>query len=640
MKPFFHYDNKIVKSISILAVVIAPNLLLLSCGKEKPIPFIDKTPYLEARNGLSDSQRKEFYHLSEGGDFIPRYIFDALQRADGGKFAEKMHEYGFIQDPLMEKGSELPIGVSVAKSKILGIEMVGFSCAACHVSDIHYKGKRIRIDGAPNTLNVYPFYSDVLEAAEKSLNDGEKMFQMFKKAGFLKDSTREILDEHATMKSLEEKSELSKGISDKLNELNQSEIGQLNEAYVKQGRSHLETKLFGALDQKDIRVDQHVESLFPLNQESGLLGETSSRKGKLRDLFNDYLTHLRLMWGHVEWLRKYVASNEVHGGTPLGHGRVDAFGTARNLIFLEVEDYLPCTAPVSIPHLWGFKENRWLHWNANTNTVMQRNIIQALGTGAVVDPKTLATSIHFENLDRLDALAGLSTSPAWPTELLGSIDELKAARGKIIYTEKCGYCHDAGKRVDGFFEYPLFALSDGSVPVDEKVSTDPMQARNFNREVNGKSFAQSVFETAEKIEKRYYDANRISEEQQRKWQGAGRGDRQWRSPLSDTNTKPPTQPAYPARGLAGTWATAPYLHNGSVPNMFSLLSNANERPTVFTVGLREYDPVKMGFEQQDTPKASHTFDTTLPGNSAVGHEFGTDLSTDEKYDLIEYLKTL
>jgi hypothetical protein len=40
---------------------------------------------------------------------------------------------------------------------------------------------------------------------------------------------------------------------------------------------------------------------------------------------------------------------------------------------------------------------------------------------------------------------------------------------------------------------------------------------------------------------------------------------------------------------------------------------------------------------QPTPVA--TFDTSKPGNSNAGHPFGTELSSREKVDLIEYLKT-
>ena len=44
----------------------------------------------------------------------------------------------------------------------------------------------------------------------------------------------------------------------------------------------------------------------------------------------------------------------------------------------------------------------------------------------------------------------------------------------------------------------------------------------------------------------------------------------------------------------------------------------------------------MGF----TDEGVYVFDTTSPGNSNAGHEYGTNLSPNEKQDLIEYLKTL
>ena len=44
----------------------------------------------------------------------------------------------------------------------------------------------------------------------------------------------------------------------------------------------------------------------------------------------------------------------------------------------------------------------------------------------------------------------------------------------------------------------------------------------------------------------------------------------------------------------------------------------------------------MGF----TDEGAYVFDTTTPGNSNSGHDYGTDLSPNEKRELIEYLKTL
>jgi hypothetical protein len=98
---------------------------------------------------------------------------------------------------------------------------------------------------------------------------------------------------------------------------------------------------------------------------------------------------------------------------------------------------------------------------------------------------------------------------------------------------------------------------------------------------------------------------------------------------------------YKARPLDGIWATAPYLHNGSVPNLYQLLLPSTERATTFQVGSRVFDPVNVGFVSDEGP---FRFDTLLKGNSNKGHEgsrYGTDkLSDKERWELVEYLKTL
>jgi len=95
---------------------------------------------------------------------------------------------------------------------------------------------------------------------------------------------------------------------------------------------------------------------------------------------------------------------------------------------------------------------------------------------------------------------------------------------------------------------------------------------------------------------------------------------------------------YKARPLNGIWATAPYLHNGSVPNLDELLKPAAKRSAKFHVGSREFDPIHVGFQ---TDKG-FLFDTSLPGNSNRGHEYGLeDMKDDQKRaSLLEYLKSL
>ena len=140
---------------------------------------------------------------------------------------------------------------------------------------------------------------------------------------------------------------------------------------------------------------------------------------------------------------------------------------------------------------------------------------------------------------------------------------------------------------------------------------------------------------------------------------------------------------YKGRPLNGIWATAPYLHNGSVPNLYELFlpSSCEDkegrrlkegttcRSETFTVGSRELDTDKVGFKQLDKGKYPDlVFDTSLLGNSNKGHEYavgvtpiikqdkdgnavrGADgefareylpaITDDERWALVEYLKTL
>ncbi len=109
------------------------------------------------------------------------------------------------------------------------------------------------------------------------------------------------------------------------------------------------------------------------------------------------------------------------------------------------------------------------------------------------------------------------------------------------------------------------------------------------------------------------------------------------------------QAIYKARPLNGIWAVAPYLHNGSVPNLYALLSPQSERPDKFWTGSKQFDPVKVGYDTSEL-KGGYLFDTANPGNSNKGHEFkdgpkgngviGPALSPDDRWAIIEYLKSL
>lgn len=127
---------------------------------------------------------------------------------------------------------------------------------------------------------------------------------------------------------------------------------------------------------------------------------------------------------------------------------------------------------------------------------------------------------------------------------------------------------------------------------------------------------------------------------------------------------------YKARPLNGIWATAPYLHNGSVATIYELLIPPEERATNVQLGSTKFDVKHIGVQQDEVlaRKAARNphqryidgyfmLNTSLPGNLNTGHEFsdrwikdthwskqpkgviGSKLSEEERIALIEFLKT-
>lgn len=100
---------------------------------------------------------------------------------------------------------------------------------------------------------------------------------------------------------------------------------------------------------------------------------------------------------------------------------------------------------------------------------------------------------------------------------------------------------------------------------------------------------------------------------------------------------------YIAPPLDGVWITAPYLHNGSVPDLETLLNSKN-RPLYWSRNFNktDYDYQKLGWKYtvHDKPGGKTVYNTTLPGYGNQGHYFGDKLNDGERKSVIEYLKTL
>ncbi len=358
----------------------------------------------------------------------------------------------------------------------------------------------------------------------------------------------------------------------------------------------------------------------------------------------------------VRSVRRYIVRRVERNATvhPYGFARLDAFGNILNEVLaygLQVpENQRTPDAPVSFPFLWDTAQSDVVQWNGSVANApsglgpLARNVGEVLGVFAKLDitpdqvPLGYSSSAQLVNLAKLEKWAADLWSPVWPEPGLPPIDHALASKGQVRYNELCLNCHQLIDRTN-----PNRRIAAKMVRVDE-VGTDPTMAMNFfSRTAQTGRLAgtpEGVFLGPD------FGTNAPAGAILRNV-GLGVIMRHPGKALLaaiDDHLKVGKAPpfdlrSYKARPLNGIWATAPYLHNGSVPNLWQLLQSPSQRAIEFSVGSREFDPVNVGFKTESLPDG-FKFDTRVPGNSNAGHEYGTTLTDAEKWELIEFLKTL
>lgn len=364
-------------------------------------------------------------------------------------------------------------------------------------------------------------------------------------------------------------------------------------------------------------------------------------------------------------LRKLVAVNWTP--EPYGHGRLDAFGHILNAVagegLGEPTNYRMPDAPVSYPFLWTTPQQRYVQWNGIATNPMGRNTGEVLGVFGEMTLRAsnaqFTSSAIAENLHALELWVNELKPPRWPDDIFGATNSAKADRGSALFQTHCQGCHAGQPYRYTAAEENKFGRRLLAVRMIEQtiVGTDPKMLDNFyGRRARTGELAHLFRDAAEvpggavlggvvaKIIQRDFSDRKVPPARQAEYAG-------FRF-MPDGTFEPgwSGRPSYKANPLAGIWATAPYLHNGSVPTLYDLLSPENERPAVFWVGSREFDPVKVGFVagEDALPEAERSrlfrFDTSRPGNSNRGHAFPdparTRLDHEDRLALIEFLKTL
>jgi mono/diheme cytochrome c family protein len=249
------------------------------------------------------------------------------------------------------------------------------------------------------------------------------------------------------------------------------------------------------------------------------------------------------------------------------------------------------------PAWWNLAPKETMYYDGRTPSASARASLQFfLGEKSLDELKALEPTMA----DMMAYMRSLSP-PKYPFP----VDAKAAARGRLVFESKCAKCHG---RYDesGVVDYP-----NEVVPL-KTIGTDTARAVGMSDKMVA-----------------HYNATWFAEKHP-----------------ADLVLK-----GYQAPPLRGVWATAPYLHNGSVPTLYHLL-RSSERPARFlrpaSTDLSHYDRNRVGwtFRPVDSP-ASLTpeerrsfFDASRFGLGNGGHTFGDGLSEKDRADVIEYLKTL
>ena len=350
--------------------------------------------------------------------------------------------------------------------------------------------------------------------------------------------------------------------------------------------------------------------------------------------------------------------------SPWGPARMDAIGLIVNRLLVGLpnlpENWSTPIAPSKPPFLWNAPQGLWTQWRGVQQDPIFRNLTEVMGVYMDVNlqAKSPAQGLFHSNaaipdLIRVENQLNRLAPPQWPEEIFGKIDREKARVGEGLFMNHCASCHNAWPyRWSTPNKYGKSWVIVGLTP-HSYLGTDPGQFRDLRPfaitghlsdhlpgELRGKKLVPTgelYYGVSKSIMATALEGLKMTDEEKLIMHGY----REYPLPR-------PLEDVYKAAPRDGVWATPPFMHNGSVPNLYEMFVPAKERTKKFYVG-REFDPVKVGV---DTSGASGRFvlDTALIGNSNAGHSFedgplgngviGPLLTENERWALVEYLKSI
>lgn len=652
--------------------------------------------YLE--QGWDEADSLWFYNTTQGSDLIPYDFFLVLEQeksTDLLRSDQSMDSFRYLpQKETRFNPDGLPVGF--VKDSYQGKDYVGYTCAACHTGQVNFKGNAIRIDGGPAMADMVGFLT-ALEKSMKATLDRTTPDNIQKNDRFV--------DAIAKHRGEKVNDEFKKDVNDELKKWADTIVlyNTVNHSKVDYGYARLDAfgRIYNRVLQHVINKGQLKLALLGITRGGNRLFTEKQIDGVLREDISETIIDDQ-QFSLV--LQRLMEIPDI---------------TDRDLLLVRDSIFNPADAPVSYPFLWDISHSDYVQWNglaANAGVgPLGRNTGEVIGVFGTLDWTArekgfslsalltgeknkkynidFKSSIDLTNLSRLESHIKHLQSPQWPQDILGKfkyIDKCEetptgeicanAERGQVIYNEYCASCHQVIKR-DAWDRLVVANMTDiNEIKTDSKMAKNSVNytgyAGNFESVYQSTDVGDVVVQQRAPVVQVLTAGTKgaVATPDPDKWFGRRIAD--WAYLLGksffdneikpsvksgnynpDTTAKPYNSLlAYKARSLNGIWATAPYLHNGSVPNLWTLLLPAEERPTAFCVGNREFDPVNVGFNTGgcdiNDPKDKRRFIVEPEGNNNTGHEYGTGkdkdkdgkdkkkLTEQERWDLIEYIKTL
>lgn len=595
--------------------------------------------------GWDEATRNLFYHEPQGSPILPYAWFLALEQTDAqALFREEDHLEGF---GLISWGTSdlnpdgLPIGMTIDRGMLGPEPQLGMNCAACHVTEVTVKDRRVLIDGGVSHFDFAAFMADLLAALQATRDDPAKFARFASRILGADAPQTAIAQLHARF----------------------SLMTGTRENWAVRNASNVQPGP-GRVDALNVIMNQVT---------AAMLNRPDNARAPDAPVSYPFL-----------WDAPYLDRVQYNGVVPnagagaIGRNVGQVLGVFGEVSIIEAMLPVGYASSVRVGHLIDLENTLQTLTSPQWSSLADMGLLPPLDADLVEKGR----DVYAENcagchkvIDRTDRgdLAGIPVKLV-PLSEIGTdpaaafdFSNREVATGPL-----------QGRKSAFVSGAPLCARTHGNeilahmtvaVMMNDLSATGGSIVKEIGAELETSvmSHLRNALHAAGETLGLTTHAHRKNEESDAqviaRMAAAGRSEAEIAATLTDRNDdksvlysllvadaldRPAEDVAcletgetaqYRARPLNGVWATGPFLHNGSVPTLRALLDPVADRPKAFNMSASEFDPVGVGFKGSAEPDATR-LDTSVPGNGNMGHAYGTTLSEAERRELLEYLKSL